>query len=89
MPPGTPNWHLAPRVMVFEGRSAGDLCRQMKDPKTNGGHLVEGAIEHLESDPLVLWGWSPGDGRSTPMLSHAEFLQKMQEWVRNGAACPE
>lgn len=89
MPPGTANWHLAPRVMVFEGRSAGELCRQMKDPKTNGGHPVEGAIEHLESDPLVLWGWSPGDGRSTPPLSHAEFLQKMQEWVRSGAACPD
>lgn len=89
MPPGTPNWHLAPRVMVFEGRSAGELCRQMKDPKTNGGHPVEGAIEHLKADPLVLWGWAPGDGRSVPPLSHTEFLQKMREWVRNGAACPD
>jgi hypothetical protein len=74
--------------MVFEGKSAGDLCRQLKDPKQNGGHNAAGAIEHLEKDPLVHWGWSPGDGRSTPPLSHADFLARMQEWVRNGAACP-
>ncbi len=91
MPPGVPNWHMPPAnmKMVFEGKSAGELCRQLKDPKQNGGHKVAGAIEHLEKDPLVHWGWSPGEGRSTPPLSHAEFLAKMQEWLRNGAACPE
>lgn len=91
MPPGVRNWHMPPghMKMVFEGKSAGELCRQFKDPKQNGGHSVEGAIEHLEADPLVLWGWSPGDGRTPPPLSHAEFARKMQEWVRNGAACPE
>ena len=91
LPPGVANWHMPPAnmKMVFEGKSAGELCRQFKDPKQNGGHSVEGAIEHLEADPLVLWGWSPGDGRSTPPLSHAEFARKMLEWLRNGAACPE
>jgi cytochrome c5 len=91
MPPGAPNWHMPPArmKMVFQGKSAGELCRQFKDPKQNGGHTVAGAIEHLEKDPLVLWGWSPGEGRGTPPLSHADFLQKMQTWLRNGAACPE
>lgn len=90
MPPGVPNWHMPPAnmKMVFEGKSASELCRQFKDPKLNGGHSVEGAIEHLEKDPLVHWGWAPGDGRSVPPLSHAEFLRHMQEWLRNGAACP-
>lgn len=90
LPPGATNWHMPPAnmKMVFEGKSAGDLCRQLKDPKQNGGHNAAGAIEHLEKDPLVHWGWSPGDGRSTPPLSHADFLARMQEWVRNGAACP-
>jgi hypothetical protein len=90
MPPGAPNWHMPPASMkmVFEGKSAGELCRQFKDPKQNGGHTAAGAIEHLEKDPLVHWGWAPGEGRSTPPLSHAEFLAKMQEWLRNGAACP-
>jgi hypothetical protein len=90
MPRGVPHWHMPPPAMrmVFEGKSAGDLCRQLKDPQQNGGKTVEGAIEHLEADPLVLWGWSPGDGRSTPPLSREEFLQKMREWVSKGAACP-
>ncbi len=88
MPPGVATWHLAPRQMVFPGKTPGEFCRQLKDPRRNGGKNVAGAIEHLEADPLVLWGWSPGEGRSSPPLSHAEFVQKMREWVNKGAACP-
>lgn len=90
MPPGVPEWHMPPPEMrlVFEGKSPGGLCRQLKDPRQNGGKTVEGVLDHLET-PLVLWGWSPGDGRSTPPLSYAEFVQKMREWVNKGAACPE
>src|SRR5579872_7523082 len=35
MPPGNPKWALPlPELkMVFVGRSPGDLCRQLKDPK--------------------------------------------------------
>jgi len=54
----------------------------------NGGRSLEAAIEHLDADPLVFWGWTPGDGRSSPPLSHAEFVQKMREWIAKGAACP-
>jgi len=91
MPPGVHNWHMPPPKMrmVFEGKSAGDLCRQLKDPRQNGGKTIAGAIEHLEADPLVHWGWSPGDGRSVPPLSHAEFVQKMRAWVNKGGACPD
>ena len=91
MPPGSPNWHMPPArmKMVFEGKSAGELCRQLKDPKLNGGRSGTSAIGHLEADRLVLWGWSPGDGRATPPLSHAEFVRKMKEWAQNGAACPD
>jgi len=90
MPPGVVKWHMPPpnMHMVFEGKSPGDLCRQLKDSRQNGGKTIAGAIEHLEADPLVLWGWAPGDGRSTPPLSHPEFAQKMREWVNKGAACP-
>jgi hypothetical protein len=91
MPPGVANWHMPPAdmKMVFQGRSAGELCRQLKDPQLNGGRSADDAIEHLETDPLVLWGWSPGEGRSTPPLSHGEFVRRMHEWLQNGAACPE
>ena len=70
--------------------TAGDLCRQLKDPERNGGRkTAEEAIEHMKGDPLVLWAWSPGNDRTTPPMSHADFMKKMTEWVENGAACPE
>ena len=31
----------------------------------------------------------PGDGRTLPPLRHAEFVRKMDEWLKNGAACPD
>lgn len=79
--------HIMPS-MVFEGKSAGDFCWQWKDPQQNGGRSLEAAIEHRDADPLVFWGWTPGDGRSILLLSHAEFAQKMHEWIAKGAACP-
>lgn len=90
MPPGNPTWHLPPPTMrmVFEGKSPGDLCRQLKDPKQNGGKKVEELIHHVSEDKLVLWGWDPGDGRTKPP-SHAEFVQNVRAWVNKGAACPE
>ncbi|MBI2956569.1 MAG: hypothetical protein HYY26_04565 [Acidobacteria bacterium] len=91
MPPGAPNWHLPPpgMPMVFEGKTAGELCRQFKDPAENGGKTIAGVIHHIEEDPLVLWGWSPGEGRTPPPLSRAEFVAKMKQWADGGAPCPE
>lgn len=91
MPPGAPNWHLTPpeMPMVFEKMSAGELCRQLKDPAKNGGKTVAQIVEHATRDELVLWGWSPGEGRTPVSMPHAQFAQKMQEWEKNGAACPE
>lgn len=91
MPPGAPNWHLPPpeMPMVFQNRTPGQLARQLKDPKQNGGKTLEELLHHVSSDPLVLWGWNPGEGRSTPPLSHAAFVSKMEEWIKNGAADPK
>jgi len=43
----------------------------------------------ITSSPRSSYGGAPGNGRSTPPLSHADFVQKMWEWVNMGAACPE
>ncbi len=90
MPPGVPDWHLpeAKMPLVFEGKSAGELCRQMKDPHTNGGKSLQGVLDHLQT-PLVKWGWRPGDGRSVPPISYADFVQNMRTWVDLGGACPD
>jgi hypothetical protein len=104
MPPGAPNvladgspdsntprWHLpsAKIPMIFQGRSATQLCRQLQDPKQNGGLTPAQLIHHVSGDPLVLWGWNPGEGRTTPPLTHDQFVATVREWLDNGGACPK
>jgi cytochrome c5 len=91
MPPGNPKWGLPPpkMKMVFVGKTAGELCRQLKDPKQNGGRTIAQIITHVSSDDLVGWGWNPGDGRTLPPLSRPDFAAAMKEWADNGAACPD
>jgi len=104
MPPGAPNvlsdgsldfttprWRLpsAKTPMIFQGRTAAELCRQLKNPQENGGLSAERLIHHVSNDPLVLWGWNPGEGRTTPPLTHDQFVASVREWLDNGGACPK
>jgi cytochrome c5 len=91
MPPGNPKWSLPPAnmKMVIQGETAGQFCRQLKDPAKNGNRTLAQIIEHVSSDDLVGWGWNPGDGRTLPPLSRPEFVEAMKAWVDNGAACPQ
>ena len=95
LPPGVntaDGWHMPPAAhkMPFQGLTAGQLCRNFKDPKMNGGKkTLKEAMHHLEADPLVHWGWTPGNGRTLPPLSYKDFMAKINEWMDNGAACPE
>lgn len=91
MPPGNPKWALPPpeHKMVFVGRTPAQLCRQLKDPKQNGGRSLQQLFEHVSSDDLVGWGWDPGDGRSLPALNRADTSAQMKVWIDGGAACPE
>jgi mono/diheme cytochrome c family protein len=86
-----PRWHLPPAAMsmVFEKRTAGQLCRQLLNKKKNGDMTTAQLIDHVTHDPLVLWGWNPGEGRSVPPLTHEEFVQQVKEWLNNGGACPK
>lgn len=88
--PAEPRWHLPdPRTpMVFQGRAPGQLCRQLEDPKQNGGLTRERFVDHVTTDPLVRWAWNPGEGRTTPRLSHEEFAAAVKEWLDRGGACP-
>src|SRR3984893_12300074 len=90
MPPGNPKWSLpAPdHKMVFVGRSAGALCRQLKDSKQNGGRSLEQLFDHVAHDDLVGWGWNPGDGRALPPLSREKTADAMRVWIDGGTSCP-
>lgn len=89
-PPGAPHWGLPPAdmPMVFQGRSARELCEQLKRPADNGFKTMEQLHEHIAKDPLVLWGWNPGGDRSKPPLSHPEFVAAFDAWMASGGACP-
>ena len=89
-PPGAVGWHMpsASVPMVFEGRTPAELCAQLKNPAETGGRALAALLDHLEHDPLVLWGWSPGPGRTLPPMTHAEMVAHAKAWVAAGAPCP-
>jgi hypothetical protein len=89
-PPGVHGWRMpsAEVPLVFEGKSSGELCRQLVDPKQNGGRTLAALETHMTHDELVLWGWEPGPGRTVPPLSHADFVTHVRGWVAAGAPCP-
>ena len=91
LPPGAPNWHMptSKLQLAFEGRSAAQLCRQLKDLERNGGLTPEQIYEHMSNAPLVLWAWSPGEGRTPVPISHDEFLKAVRAWIDGGCGCPE
>lgn len=87
--PGHPRWGLAPLSMAWEGKSVGDICRQIKDPKLNGGRDLALLHEHIAKDDLVAWGWDPGAGWQ-PAPGNQETTGKLvQAWIDTGAQCPE
>jgi hypothetical protein len=89
-PPGAPGWNLPPvdMPMVFQGKTATQICEQMKDPKQNNGKNLAQLLEHASADPIVLWGWAPGKGRTLPPMSHDAFVAAFKAWVDSGGACP-
>jgi hypothetical protein len=91
LPPGSPKWALPPpeHKMVFVGRTPAELCKQIKDPKQNGGRSLDQLLDHVANDDLVGWGWNPGDGRTLPPLSRPDTVAQMKIWIAGGAACPQ
>ena len=89
-PPGNPEWHLPPAdmKMVFEGRTANQLAKQLIDKSTNGNKSIKELIAHAE-DTLVKAGWHPAEGLSLPPMSHAEFKEAWITWLKTGAYAPE
>jgi hypothetical protein len=91
LPPGVPHWRMpsARMPMVFEKRTPQQLCEQLKSPETNGNRTLQQLRTHMAEDAIVKWGFSPGEGRSVPPLSHADFIQRVDAWLAAGAPCPQ
>jgi hypothetical protein len=86
--PGHPMWHLAPIEMAWQGKTLGEICRQIKDPGRNGGHTLEQIVAHMAEDSLVGWAWAPGTGREPAPGTQAAFGALIRAWAESGAACP-
>jgi len=54
--PGHPRWGLAPIEMAWEGKTIGEVCRQIKDPQRNGGRSLELLHEHFGARRLGCLG---------------------------------
>lgn len=87
--PGNPNWHLAPIEMAWQGRSLGDICRQIKDQDRNGGKTLAELVDHMANDDLVGWGWNPGEGREPVPGTQEQFGELYEAWAATGAHCPD
>ena len=86
--PGHPRWGLAPVEMAWEGKTAGQICEQLKDKSRNGGRDLALLHEHFAKDDLVAWGWHPGQGRQPAPGSQERLGQLIQAWIDTGAHCP-
>jgi hypothetical protein len=87
--PGNPKWILAPIEMAWIGRSLGQICEQIKDPKRNGGKTLAQIVEHMAHDELVGWGWHPDVGRKPAPGTQEQFGALIKAWADSGAACPK
>ena len=74
--------------MAWEGKSLGDICRQLKDKDRNGGRDLALLQEHIAKDDLVAWGWRPGAGREPAPGSQELAGQLVQAWIDSEAECP-
>ncbi len=86
--PGHPLWHLAPREMAWQGKSFGEICEQIKDPRRNGGKTLTQIHEHLAHDTLVGWAWAPGGTREPAPGTQAQLGALIAAWIETGTACP-
>jgi hypothetical protein len=87
--PGHPRWGVAPLSMAWQGKSLGEICRQLKDVKLNGGRDLALLQEHIARDDLVGWAWNPGEGREPAPGTQEAAGQLVQAWIETGAQCPD
>ncbi|ATI79897.1 Isoquinoline 1-oxidoreductase subunit [Sphingobium yanoikuyae] len=85
--PGNPKWALAPVEKAWQGKSLGEICRQLLDPARS--HMTrDQLLHHMAHDELVGWAWHPGGKRSPAPGTQAQFGNLIQSWIETGAQCP-
>lgn len=85
--PGNPKWRLAPIEQAWQGRTLGEICRQLLDPARSHMTRVE-LLHHMAHDELVGWAWHPGGDRAPAPGTQADFGALIEAWLATGARCP-
>ncbi|ATI83303.1 Isoquinoline 1-oxidoreductase subunit [Sphingobium yanoikuyae] len=85
--PGNPKWKLAPIEMAWQGKSLGEICRQILDPARSRMDRAA-LLHHMAEDELVGWAWHPGGKRTPVPGTQAEFGALIKAWLDSGARCP-
>ena len=86
--PGTSTGTSRRVSMAWQGKTAGQICAQVKDPARNGNRTIAQVVEHMSHDALVGWAWAPGVGRTPAPGTQAELAALLNAWMATGAACP-
>lgn len=85
--PGNPKWQVAPIEQAWQGRSLGEICRQLLDPARS--HMTRAELlAHMARDELVGWAWHPGGDRTPAPGTQAQFGALIAAWLESGARCP-
>lgn len=71
--PGDPHWHLAPASMAWEGKSAGHICNQLKDPAQRQPRHRRHSQARCDGQPGQV-GLEPG-ARSDPRSRHQRAVR--------------
>ena len=87
--PGHPLWHVAPASMAWQNKSLGQICEQLKDRRRNGNKSMAQLHEHMASDSLVGWAWTPGSNRLPAPGTQDQFGALIKAWIDSGATCPK
>lgn len=87
--PGNIKWHLAPAEMAWQGKTIGQICEQIKDPKRNNNMGIGELVQHMAKDELVGWAWNPGAGRTPAPGTQQSFGDLISAWADAGAVCPQ
>ncbi|MGK6318897.1 Isoquinoline 1-oxidoreductase subunit [Sphingomonas sp. DT-204] len=85
--PGNPKWRTAPIEQAWQGKTLGEICRQMLDPARSHMSRAE-LLHHIAHDELVGWAWHPGGDRARAPGTQAEFGALIGAWLDTGAQCP-
>lgn len=80
-------WQLPPVALAWQGATAAELCRQLRDPARTEDRDIAEIADHVRTSAFVAWGFEPGAGRSAPKGSPQALARAILAWGAAGTPC--